>query len=178
MWPQLIMACLVVSVELVAQYTCMFDNTDSWTLDLHHIWSLFLPAIGLISNAKRPIIGSTSTSPPSQRARSEWRPWGSQVSGGVGPLPPNTLTHMTESNTVSDSQPSLSQSTALCSVTNQMWPDGLKVGDKSRDSAGLVMYFFHFVKYITYSFNSWNQLLQNDYYTYRSLWLANIFFSL
>ncbi|KAG8011706.1 hypothetical protein GBF38_003996 [Nibea albiflora] len=69
---------------------------------------------------KRPVVGSTSLSPPSQRARSEWRPWGSQVSGGVGPLPCNTLTTMTESNTVSDSQSALSQSTVLCSVTNQM----------------------------------------------------------
>lgn len=68
----------------------------------------------------RPVVGSTSLSPPSQRARPEWRPWGSQVSGGVGPLPCNTLTTMTESNTVSDSQSALSQSTVLCSVTNQM----------------------------------------------------------
>lgn len=69
---------------------------------------------------KRPAVGSTSLSPQSQRARPEWRPWGSQVSGGVGPLPSNTLTTMTGSNTVGDSQPSLSQSTVLCSVTNQM----------------------------------------------------------
>ncbi|XP_070690292.1 uncharacterized protein [Pempheris klunzingeri] len=72
---------------------------------------------GLIRGAyegKRPVIGSTSISPQSQRARPEWRQWGSQVTGGVGPPPSN------ESNTVSDSQPSLSQSTVLCSVTNQM----------------------------------------------------------
>ncbi|TKS77947.1 hypothetical protein D9C73_013228 [Collichthys lucidus] len=69
---------------------------------------------------KRPVVGSASLSPPSQRARPEWRPWGSQVSGGVGPLPCHTPTTMTESNTVSDSQPALSQSTVLCSVTNQM----------------------------------------------------------
>ncbi|XP_035514129.1 uncharacterized protein si:dkey-112e17.1 isoform X1 [Morone saxatilis] len=69
---------------------------------------------------KRPVVGSTSLSPQSQRARPEWRPWGSQVSGGVGPLPSNALTTMTEANTVSDSQPSLSQSTVLCSVINQM----------------------------------------------------------
>lgn len=62
-----------------------------------------------------PAIGSTSLSPQSQRARPEWRPWGSQVSGGVGPL-----TTMTASSTVNDSQPTLSQSTVLCSVTNQM----------------------------------------------------------
>ncbi|XP_059192215.1 uncharacterized protein si:dkey-112e17.1 isoform X2 [Centropristis striata] len=69
---------------------------------------------------KRPAIGSTSLSPPSQRARPEWRPWGSQVSGGVGPFPSSTLASKTDSSTVNDSQPSLSQSTVLCSVTNQM----------------------------------------------------------
>ncbi|XP_044052230.1 uncharacterized protein si:dkey-112e17.1 [Siniperca chuatsi] len=69
---------------------------------------------------KRPAVGSTSLSPQSQRARPECRPWGSQVSGGVGPLPSNALTTMTKSNTVSSSQPSLSQSIVLCSVTNQM----------------------------------------------------------
>ncbi|KAM3611777.1 uncharacterized protein V6R79_024102 [Siganus canaliculatus] len=60
---------------------------------------------------KRPVVGS----PQNQRARPEWRPWGSQVSGGVG-----SFTSMSESNTVSDNRPSLGQSTALCSVTNQM----------------------------------------------------------
>lgn len=69
---------------------------------------------------KRPAVGSTSQSPQNQRARPEWRPWGSQVSGGVGPLLSNTPTTMTESNTVSDSQLCLGQSTVLCSVTNQM----------------------------------------------------------
>ncbi|KAM7391723.1 hypothetical protein PAMP_022386 [Pampus punctatissimus] len=69
---------------------------------------------------KRPAIITTSLSPQTQRARTEWRPWGSQVSGGVGPLPSILPTTMTESNTVSDSQLSLSQSTVLCSVTNQM----------------------------------------------------------
>ncbi|XP_069034489.1 uncharacterized protein [Embiotoca jacksoni] len=64
---------------------------------------------------KRPAAGSTGLSP--QRARPEWRPWGSQVSGGVGPLSSSPLT---ESNTGSDSQPSLGLSTGLCSVTNQM----------------------------------------------------------
>ncbi|XP_076587873.1 uncharacterized protein LOC143321427 isoform X3 [Chaetodon auriga] len=71
-------------------------------------------------DVKGPVLGSTSVSPQSQRARPEWRPWGSQVSGGVGPPPSNALTTMSMSNTVSDSQPSLSQSTVLCSVTNQM----------------------------------------------------------
>ncbi|XP_031704990.1 uncharacterized protein LOC116384459 isoform X2 [Anarrhichthys ocellatus] len=69
---------------------------------------------------KEPVIGNTSFSPQSQRARPEWRPWGSQVSGGVGPLSSNTLATTTESNTVYDSKPSLSQSTVLHSVTNQM----------------------------------------------------------
>lgn len=62
---------------------------------------------------KRPVAESTSISPQSQRARPEWRPWGSQVSGGAGPPPSN------ESNKVSDSQLCLSQATVLCSVTNQ-----------------------------------------------------------
>ncbi|XP_078106150.1 uncharacterized protein LOC144517837 isoform X2 [Sander vitreus] len=62
---------------------------------------------------KGPAVGNTSLSPQSQRARPEWRPWGSQVSGGVGPLPSNTLPIMTDS-----SQPSLSKATVLCSVTN------------------------------------------------------------
>nr|XP_019949469.1 PREDICTED: uncharacterized protein LOC109633806 [Paralichthys olivaceus] len=78
---------------------------------------------GLVRGAyegKRAAARSTSNSPQNQRARSEWRPWGSQVSGGVGPLPSNTSVAMTESNAVSDSQLCLSQSTALCSVTNQM----------------------------------------------------------
>ncbi|CAJ1068167.1 uncharacterized protein si:dkey-112e17.1 isoform X2 [Xyrichtys novacula] len=63
---------------------------------------------------KRPADGSSSLSPQSQRARPEWRPWGSQVSGGVGPLPSN------ESHKVSNSEASLGQSTVLCSVTNHM----------------------------------------------------------
>ncbi|KAI3372288.1 hypothetical protein L3Q82_022805, partial [Scortum barcoo] len=72
-------------------------------------------------DGKRPTVGSISLSPQSQRARQEWRPWGSQVSGGVGPLPSRAPTTTTAgSNAVSDSQPSLSQSTVLCSVTNQM----------------------------------------------------------
>nr|XP_033475544.1 uncharacterized protein si:dkey-112e17.1 isoform X1 [Epinephelus lanceolatus] len=71
-------------------------------------------------DGKGPAVGSTGLSPQSQRARPEWRPWGSQVSGGVGPLPPSTLTTMTESGTVNDCKPSLGHPTALCSVTNQM----------------------------------------------------------
>lgn len=68
---------------------------------------------------KRPPVGGTSLSPKTQRARPEWRPWGSQVSGGVCPLSSNSPITM-ESNKVSDSQLSFSPSTALCSVTNQM----------------------------------------------------------
>lgn len=67
---------------------------------------------------KRPAAGNTSLSPPSQRARPEWRPWGSQVSGGVSLLTSNSFTG--QPNAVSDSELSLSQSTVLCSVTNQM----------------------------------------------------------
>ncbi|XP_028434116.1 uncharacterized protein si:dkey-112e17.1 isoform X2 [Perca flavescens] len=85
---------------------------------------------------KGPAVGNTSLSPQSQRARPEWRPWGSQVSGGVGPLPSNTLPIVTDS-----SQPSLSKATVLRSVTNLMGPDGLKVDEKSRDSGGAAMHF-------------------------------------
>ncbi|XP_034548599.1 uncharacterized protein si:dkey-112e17.1 isoform X1 [Notolabrus celidotus] len=67
-----------------------------------------------IYERKAPADGSSSLSPQSQRARPEWRPWGSQVSGGVGLLQSN------ESNKVSNSEPSLGQSTVLCSVTNHM----------------------------------------------------------
>ncbi|XP_067377729.1 uncharacterized protein si:dkey-112e17.1 isoform X2 [Channa argus] len=62
---------------------------------------------------KRPPESGTSLNPQNQRARPEWRPWGSQVSGGVCPL-------SSTFNTVTDSQLSFSQPTALCSVTNQM----------------------------------------------------------
>ncbi|KAG7490954.1 hypothetical protein JOB18_045662 [Solea senegalensis] len=68
---------------------------------------------------KQPAGGAVNHSPINQRARPEWRPWGSQVYGGVSPLPSCTPT-MTESNTVSDNQLCLSHSTALCSVTNQI----------------------------------------------------------
>lgn len=64
---------------------------------------------------KRPTVGSTSLSP--QRARQEWRPWGSQASGGIGPLPSSALT---QSSKVNDSQPSLSLSPGMCSLTKQM----------------------------------------------------------
>ncbi|KAK5871660.1 hypothetical protein PBY51_004525 [Eleginops maclovinus] len=53
--------------------------------------------------------GPASFSP--QRARPEWRPWGSQASGGVGPFP---------SNSVIDSPLSFSPSTVPCSVNHQM----------------------------------------------------------
>ncbi|XP_028270155.1 uncharacterized protein LOC114441429 isoform X2 [Parambassis ranga] len=59
---------------------------------------------------KKPAVGSTTLSP--QRARPEWRPWGSQVSGGAGLL--------SESHIINDSQSSVSVSTGPCSVTNQM----------------------------------------------------------
>ncbi|XP_029998868.1 uncharacterized protein LOC115425431 [Sphaeramia orbicularis] len=73
-----------------------------------------------VYEGKRPAAGSTSLSPHSQRARPEWRPWGSQASGGVGPLPPNTPTATITSEAVGETQPCLSQPTVLCSVTNQM----------------------------------------------------------
>ncbi|KAI4820682.1 hypothetical protein KUCAC02_028653, partial [Chaenocephalus aceratus] len=55
--------------------------------------------------------GPSSLSP--QRVRAEWRPWGSQASGGVAPPSPNS----SKSN---DSLPSFTQSTVPCSVNNQM----------------------------------------------------------
>ncbi|XP_068166606.1 uncharacterized protein si:dkey-112e17.1 [Antennarius striatus] len=67
---------------------------------------------------KKPVAAGLSNQ--SQRARTEWRPWGSQVSGEAGLFASCPLTPMIESNLVSDSQPPLSQSTVLCSVTNQM----------------------------------------------------------
>lgn len=69
---------------------------------------------------KRSLVGGTSLIPQNQRARPEWRPWGSQASGGVCPLSSNSPITVTESNAISDSQLSLSPSTVLCSVTNQM----------------------------------------------------------
>lgn len=56
---------------------------------------------------------SAGGSPKSQRARGEWRPWGSQASGGV------LLTSKTP-RAVSDTQGPLSPATALCSVVNQV----------------------------------------------------------
>lgn len=53
-------------------------------------------------------IAANSLHPQNQRARPEWRPWGSQASGGVA-LP-----------SAGDAEPSLRRSTVLCSVTNQM----------------------------------------------------------
>ncbi|XP_037831125.1 uncharacterized protein si:dkey-112e17.1 isoform X2 [Kryptolebias marmoratus] len=63
--------------------------------------------------SKRPPTGSISP----KRARPEWRPWGSQVSGGVGP---HSFSTFTESHAANGSQPSVSLSAGLCSVTNQM----------------------------------------------------------
>ncbi|XP_047447596.1 uncharacterized protein si:dkey-112e17.1 isoform X2 [Mugil cephalus] len=65
--------------------------------------------------SKKATVRSISLSP--QRARQEWRPWGSQVSGGIGPLPSSALT---QSNTVNDSQTPFGLSPGLCSVTKQM----------------------------------------------------------
>ncbi|XP_055017707.1 uncharacterized protein si:dkey-112e17.1 [Boleophthalmus pectinirostris] len=56
---------------------------------------------------------STGGSPKSQRARGEWRPWGSQASGGV-------IAGSKTPHTICDSQVPISPSTALCSVVNQM----------------------------------------------------------
>nr|XP_029132693.1 uncharacterized protein LOC109982054 isoform X2 [Labrus bergylta] len=81
-------------------------------LDQTSLSTVLNGAIRGMYEKKRPLDASSSLSPQSQRARPEWRPWGSQVTGGVGPLP------CIESNKVN--QPSLSQSSVLCSVTNHM----------------------------------------------------------
>lgn len=75
--------------------------------------------------------GSAMGSPQSQanglllqRARPEWRPWGSQASGGASPLPSSSLL-TTESkpafvhSTANDAHPSLSQSTAPRNITGK-----------------------------------------------------------
>lgn len=70
---------------------------------------------GLVRGAhegKKPAAGSLN--PQNQRARPEWRAWGSQASGGVGLLSPS------EPMVAGDSEPSLRRSTVLCSGTNQM----------------------------------------------------------
>ncbi|KAK7895592.1 hypothetical protein WMY93_020917 [Mugilogobius chulae] len=56
---------------------------------------------------------SAGGSPKSQRARGEWRPWGSQASGGV-------ISAAKTSHIVCDGQVPISPATALCSVVNQM----------------------------------------------------------
>ncbi|KAM4745804.1 uncharacterized protein FYW61_015540 [Anableps anableps] len=63
--------------------------------------------------SKRPPAGSISP----KRARPEWRPWGSQVSGGAAPPASGAFT---ESKALNNGQPSVSLSTGLCSVTNHM----------------------------------------------------------
>lgn len=119
-------------------------------------------------------------------AASAPRARGSDQSGGHGavrcqegsvPSPP-ACSPPWPSQTLSVTASRLSVSPQCCAV----WPmrcdqTGFKLvkKKKSRDSGGLVMYFCHFVNYITYFFNFWNQLLQNDYYIYCSLWLANVF---
>ncbi|XP_076003577.1 uncharacterized protein LOC142996515 [Genypterus blacodes] len=68
-------------------------------------------------------LGDMGLSPQSQRARAEKRPWGSQASGGVGPLTlssPGTMVSNPARTSVGEAQPPLSQPTLLCSATNQM----------------------------------------------------------
>ncbi|XP_021178012.2 uncharacterized protein si:dkey-112e17.1 isoform X2 [Fundulus heteroclitus] len=62
---------------------------------------------------KRPPAGCISP----KRARPEWRPWGSQVSGGAAPQASGAFS---ESNALNNGQPSVSLSTGLCSVTNHV----------------------------------------------------------
>lgn len=66
------------------------------------------------SEGKKPSTGNNGFNLQNQRARPEWRPWGSQASGGAGLLSP------ARSIATGDSEPSLRRSTVLCSVTNQM----------------------------------------------------------
>uniref|UniRef100_A0AAV2MTC7 CUB domain-containing protein n=1 Tax=Knipowitschia caucasica TaxID=637954 RepID=A0AAV2MTC7_KNICA len=56
---------------------------------------------------------SVGGSPKSQRARGEWRPWGSQVSGGV-------MVSSKAAHTVRDPQVPVGPATALCSAIHQM----------------------------------------------------------
>lgn len=63
--------------------------------------------------SKRPPAGGVSP----KRVRPEWRPWGSQVSGGAAP-PASGASN--ESEALKNSQPSVSLSTGLSSVTNHM----------------------------------------------------------
>lgn len=62
---------------------------------------------------KRPPTGGISP----KRSRPEWRPWGSQVSGGANPQASGAFS---ESNALNKSQPSVSLSSALCSITNHI----------------------------------------------------------
>ncbi|XP_061585738.1 uncharacterized protein si:dkey-112e17.1 [Cololabis saira] len=62
---------------------------------------------------KRISVGSAGLSPT--RARPEWRPWGSQASGGAAPHHA-----FSQNNGVGDSKPFVSLSTGLLAVTNQM----------------------------------------------------------
>lgn len=69
-----------------------------------------------IFDSKRPAGVTSSLSPQNQKVRLEWRPFGSQVSGGGCPVPSNTPT------AINDCQLPHSQSPVLSSVTNHMWP--------------------------------------------------------
>ncbi|XP_037114464.1 uncharacterized protein si:dkey-112e17.1 [Syngnathus acus] len=71
-------------------------------------------------DSRRPAGVTYSLSPQNERVRLEWRPWGSQVSGGVCPFPSDTPTTMTEPNTINDCQLPHSQPAVLCSVANHM----------------------------------------------------------
>ncbi|XP_054906667.1 uncharacterized protein si:dkey-112e17.1 isoform X2 [Poeciliopsis prolifica] len=69
--------------------------------------------VGAKLESKRPPAGSVSP----KRLRPEWRPWGSQVSGGAAPPASGAFR---ESGALKNGQPSVSLSTGLCSVTNHM----------------------------------------------------------
>ncbi|XP_031685723.1 uncharacterized protein LOC109894925 [Oncorhynchus kisutch] len=94
-----------------------------------------------VYEAKGPAGGSLNPGPQSaangpllQRGRSEWRPWGSQASGGASPYPlphpsgSHTATNTNESAFVHSTanqiqMPSLSQLTVPCSVTGNVTSD-------------------------------------------------------
>ncbi|XP_037338027.2 uncharacterized protein si:dkey-112e17.1 isoform X2 [Pungitius pungitius] len=67
-----------------------------------------------------PVGGKTSLGPQGQRARPERRAWGSQASGGVGPLSPDALAAVTGSSAAYESKPPLGRPAAMFSMTNQV----------------------------------------------------------
>ncbi|CDQ72583.1 unnamed protein product [Oncorhynchus mykiss] len=91
-------------------------------------------AKGPAGGSLNPVPQSAANGPLLQRGRSEWRPWGSQASGGASPYPlphpsgSHTATNTNESAFVHSTanqiqMPSLSQLTVPCSVTGNVTSD-------------------------------------------------------